>query len=140
MLYIVSQEGIKDSDRKRLLDLAKISNEDQGCISNLRFLGVTLLKAAKKKVQKQEKKKAKKQRDDAPAYDLSRYTPQVKIIGQELLENALSPDEFPYIKEDPSALDNNNSSQNEPKSLRKDKAAPKWANKEKRKTVIQLKV
>lgn len=44
MLYIVSQEGIKDSDRKRLMDLANVSIPDQGCISNLRFLGVTLLK------------------------------------------------------------------------------------------------
>lgn len=135
MLYIVSQEGIKDSDRKRLLDLAKISHDDQACISNLRFLGVTLLKAAKKKQQKQEKKKNKKQRDDAPAYDLSRYTPQVKMIAQELLENSLSPDEFPFVKEDPSALDSNNNASSEPKSLRKDKAAPKWANKDKRKTV-----
>lgn len=44
MLYIISQEGIKDSDRKRIMDLAKISFEDQSCISNLRYLGVTLMK------------------------------------------------------------------------------------------------
>lgn len=62
MIYIITQEGIKDAgilnsifkflnkknlDRKRLMDLAKISNEDQGCISNLRYLGVTLLRVNK---------------------------------------------------------------------------------------------
>lgn len=44
MLYIISQEGIKDSDRKRLIDLAKLSNTDAACISNLKYLGVTLSK------------------------------------------------------------------------------------------------
>jgi hypothetical protein len=29
MTYIISQEGIKDGDRKRLMELANISHEDQ---------------------------------------------------------------------------------------------------------------
>jgi syntaxin-binding protein 1 len=44
MLYIISQEGIKDGERKRLMDLAKVTQEEQSYISNLRYLGVTLLK------------------------------------------------------------------------------------------------
>jgi len=135
MLYIVSQEGIKDSDRKRLMELASISNDDQGCISNLRFLGVTLLKGAKaKKIQSKEKKKNKKQRSDAPPYELSRYVPQFKIIGQELIDNTLPLEEFPFVKEDPNAVENVPSAKDDVKSLRKDKAQPKWANKEKRKS------
>lgn len=42
--YIVSQEGIKDSDRKRLIELAAISSDDENSIANLRFLGITLSK------------------------------------------------------------------------------------------------
>lgn len=44
MIYIISQEGIKEADRKRLMELAKISHEEQTCIDSLRFLGVTLSK------------------------------------------------------------------------------------------------
>src|SRR5690349_19061477 len=44
MIYIISQEGIKDGDKKRLLELAKISPEEEAIISNLRYLGITLLK------------------------------------------------------------------------------------------------
>jgi hypothetical protein len=134
MLYIVSQEGIKDADRKRLMDLANISIDDQGCISNLRFLGVTLLKAPRaKKTQTKEKKKSKKQRDDAPSYDLSRYVPQVKFIAQDLIDNTLPLEEFPFVKEDPNNIDTP-TAKDDVKSLRKDKAQPKWANKDKRKS------
>ena len=37
-------------------------------------------KTKKKEVKKE--KKNKKQRDDAPPYELSRYVPQLKFIGQ----------------------------------------------------------
>jgi len=133
MLYIVSQEGIKEADRKRLMDLAQISNEDEGCISNLRFLGVTLLKGAKAKKVSEKKSSKKKQRDDAPPYELSRYVPQLKVIAQDLIDNTLSADEFPYIKEDGNANDVKDA-KDDVKSLRKDKAQPKWANKDKRKS------
>jgi len=80
-----------------------------------------------------KKKKSKKQRDDAPSYELSRYVPQVKVIAQDLIDNALPLDEFPYVKEDPNALDAP-TAKDDVKSLRKDKAQPKWANKDKRKS------
>ncbi len=84
----------------------EISNEDEGCISNLRFLGVTLLKGAKaKKVQDKEKKGKKKQRDDAPPYELSRYVPQLKVHTQEAADGTLSVEEFPYVKEDPNSAE-----------------------------------
>lgn len=30
------------------------------------------------------------------SYDLSRYTPELKDIGQQIIENKLSRDDFPY--------------------------------------------
>ena len=35
MLFIISQEGVKDADRKRLFDIGNISPADQAMISNL---------------------------------------------------------------------------------------------------------
>jgi len=77
--YIVSQEGIKDSDRKRLLEFAAISSEDERCIANLKFLGVTLSKPPQaKNKQKVKEKKKKKGDDDVPPFELSRYVPIFK--------------------------------------------------------------
>jgi len=54
---------------------------------------------------KKRKKKKDRQRDDAPPYELSRYVPQIKVIGQDLIDNTLSVEEFPYIKEDPNTAE-----------------------------------
>jgi len=134
MLYIISQEGIKDSEKKRLLDLGKITAEEQSYISNLRYLGVTLLKGAqaKKKKQMSEKKK-KKQRGDAPPYELSRYVPTIKKVGEDLIGGSLDNVEFPAVKEDFSPLATRDTGAKPTTSLRKS-LQPKWADKEKRKS------
>jgi len=136
MLYIISQEGIKDGDRKRLMEMAKVSSSEQSCISNLRYLGVTLLKGAQaKKKQKLSEKKKKKQRDDAPPFELSRYAPAIKKVGEDLIAGQLDLTEFPTVKEDFSNLvkdpkaDNNKPTTSLRKSLQ-----PKWADKSQRKS------
>jgi len=136
MLYIISQEGIKDGDRKRLMELAQVTAVEQSYISNLRYLGVTLLKGtqAKKKKQMSDKKK-KKQRDDAPPYELSRYIPAIKKVGEDLISNVLEISEFPAAKESVGELskDSKAESKKPAKSLRQN-LQPKWADKEKRKS------
>lgn len=125
MIYIISQEGIKDPDRKRLMDIAKVSLQDQGCISNLRHLGVTLLKGAQaKKKQKLKEKKKKKGTESAPAYELSRYVPNLKKIGEDFLQNSLPNSEFPYVKEPLNSEPEVPVSSKEGTSLR---TQPKWA-------------
>lgn len=44
ILYIISQEGITDSIREQLSKKANLSDEDQICVGNLRYLGVSLEK------------------------------------------------------------------------------------------------
>ncbi|PRP79539.1 Sec1-like family protein [Planoprotostelium fungivorum] len=131
MLYIISQEGIKDADRKRLMELAHIPPVHQSAIANLRFLGVTLMKGTKaKKTQKMKEKKKSKQRTDAPPYELSRYVPALKVLGQEALENTLDTKDYPYLKEDAAAEKSASSAPNNYRTS----TQPKWANKDKRKT------
>eukprot|EP01117_Protostelium_nocturnum_P003438 TRINITY_DN1446_c0_g1_i1.p1 TRINITY_DN1446_c0_g1~~TRINITY_DN1446_c0_g1_i1.p1 ORF type:complete len:630 (-),score=247.36 TRINITY_DN1446_c0_g1_i1:73-1929(-) len=132
MLYIISMEGIKDSDRKRLIDLAHITAEDQGSIANLRYLGVTLMKGTKaKKTQKVKKDKKSKERTDAPPFELSRYVPVLKTLGQDMLENSLNTTEYPYLKEGAQEKSNNNA---DAAVSYRSSAQPKWADKNKRKS------
>ena len=57
MMFVISQDGIKQEQRKELMELAAISPEDQVGILNLFYLGVTLLQGAQAKKKKAEKKK-----------------------------------------------------------------------------------
>jgi syntaxin-binding protein 1 len=101
MLYIIAKEGVKDEDRRRLLEHANISSEETNAITNLALLGVKLSQASKTNRQKSKPKDRRKKRDDEVSYDLSRYIPNLKMICQELLDGTMKPDAYPFVK-DPS--------------------------------------
>jgi hypothetical protein len=82
MIYIASQEGVQKNEIDKLIDLAKISLEDQASIINLKHLGVSLLKKIDKKNTKKSKDKKQKPREDSPPYELSRYIPELKSIAE----------------------------------------------------------
>jgi syntaxin-binding protein 1 len=63
MLYIISKEGIKDEDRRKLLEHANITSEEITAITNLGFMGIKLSQNQKQKGKKGSKGN-KKKRDD----------------------------------------------------------------------------
>jgi len=135
IIYIISQEGIKDSDRKRLMDLAGVSIADQATISNISNLGVTLNKGAKGKNKGKKKDTRKKRRDDVP-YELSRFAPTLSSILEDLAQDKLDATEFPFVREDPtfSSGKGASSSKNEKVSLKgAGSKQPRWADKGKKK-------
>jgi len=136
IIYIISQEGIKDQDRKRLMDLAKISPAEQATIANISSLGVTLNKGAKGKSKKDsKKKKSKKHGDDVP-FELSRYVTALTGILEDLMEDNLSPSDYPFVREDPgvSSSKNNAPPKNDARSLKGAASKqPRWADKGKKK-------
>jgi hypothetical protein len=99
IIYIISQEGIKDQDRKRLMELANVSIQDQAVIANISALGVTLNKGAKGKSKKKDSKK-KKRGDDVP-FELSRYVPTLAGILEDLVKDNLNSADFPFVRDDP---------------------------------------
>jgi len=101
MTYIISQSGIKDADRRKLMEAAHISQQDQNAISNLFYLGVALTKASTN-VKKERKSKNKKRVNDV-SYDLSRYIPALKGIVEALLEENLPVADYPFVKDGPSS-------------------------------------
>lgn len=103
IIYIISQEGIKDQDRKRLMELAKVSIQDQAVIANISALGVTLNKGAKgkSKSKKDSKKKKNKHTGDDVPFELSRYVPTLASILEDLVKDNLSSSEFPFVRDDP---------------------------------------
>eukprot|EP00158_Paraphelidium_tribonemae_P008493 Partr_v1_DN28591_c1_g1_i2_m73046 putative syntaxin binding protein len=98
MLYIISKDGLKEEDRRRLFEHANISSELSTAITNLALLGVKLAYSKQKKATKNTKK-SKKRDDDVP-YELSRYQPVLKKVMTEACEGVLSPEVFPFVKKD----------------------------------------
>jgi len=129
MLFIISQDGMKDSDRERMMRYAKLPSEDQETISNLGYLGVKLTKKVIRDKQKQKKKKAAKSSEDVPdgMYELSRFVPRVKGVLNQLVAGDLSESDYPYM-DGTSAAAAAGGDDKKKKSL---KAAPKWADKSK---------
>ena len=101
IIYIISQEGIKDQDRKRLMELAKVSVQDQTLIANISALGVTLNKGAKGRSKKKDSKKKKRHTNDDVPFELSRYVPVLAGILEDLVKDNLSSDAFPFVREGP---------------------------------------
>jgi len=135
MIYIISQEGIKEQDRKRLMDLAKISNQEQNSIANLYYLGVNLMKGAKGKRKNASKKSKKKRKEDVP-YELSRYVPNVKDIMEDIVNDKLASTEFPFFREDPGVASSSKASSGSRQSASLKGAGskqPRWADKGKKK-------
>ena len=99
MIYVATQDGIKQDERRQLLNLAGISPEDQVAILNLFYLNVTMLQGTK---EKKEKKKVLRDFEEA-TYDVSRYVPPLKQLCGDLLDKGLELAAYPYTTE-PKAL------------------------------------
>ena len=74
-----AEDGIRQDERRQLIQLAGISPEDQDAIINLFYLNVTLLQGTSKG------KRHTKKTGGGEGYDVSRYVPPLKRVLEELL-------------------------------------------------------
>ena len=123
MLYIISQEGIKESNRNKLLEICRFDTKDTFAVTNLKYLGVSLEKGPTR-----SKKKAERNSE----YNLSRYIPPLKIIGSSLISGEVLKD-FKYVrKEDAKRFIPTNLNQESDVKSRRSNHQAKWGKKEKK--------
>jgi len=89
LLYSISQDGLKDGERKSLLQLGKLPIEDQCLLINLKFLGINPLKGGG------NQRKSPKKSKNASVFQLSRFTPSIKKLAEDLVLGKLPNSEFP---------------------------------------------
>ena len=94
MIYVITQDGIKQEERRELSRLADISPEDQVAILNLFYLQVTLLHGTSSR----KRGVAKRDRVAGEGYDVSRYVPPLKRQMEELLTSGLPSADFPFVE------------------------------------------
>eukprot|EP00835_Amoeboradix_gromovi_P005630 NODE_549_length_6847_cov_0.284084.p1 type:complete len:562 gc:universal NODE_549_length_6847_cov_0.284084:5032-3347(-) len=112
MLYIYFKSGIKDDDRRKLLEHANIPYQDAEAITNYAYFGVQLTKNKTAKLTKSVKKVFSKKRkpDDVP-FELSRFVPNLKNALEDFCDGTFDKSAWPAVREpkdDRTQLSSNN--------------------------------
>ncbi|KAJ3184458.1 Syntaxin-binding protein 1 [Gaertneriomyces sp. JEL0708] len=106
MLYIISRNGISDSDRQKLMEQAKLSLEESQAVHNLSMLGVRLSASlmGRKGENRGEYAYGLRDRGKEHKFENSRYTPVLKYILEDNVKNIADAKVFPWVRE-PSAAE-----------------------------------
>lgn len=132
MIYIIAQDGIKESTRKKLFTVAKLNDKDQDAIQNLFHLGITL-QTNRKNSSTLSSATLKKNAALAKSTQLSlmRFIPVIADLIDGIVNGTLDRQTYPYLKEPPEAEHTGRSAASARSARTKPSAAPranKWRN------------
>ncbi|KAL1249580.1 hypothetical protein QQF64_020585, partial [Cirrhinus molitorella] len=99
LLYIFSLNGTTTENLNKLIQHVKIEDE-RGYIQNWEHLGVPILN---KPSMLSFRKPSRRDRSDKETYNVSRWTPVIKDVMEDAVENKLDAKDWPYQSECPSA-------------------------------------
>ncbi|KAF7997021.1 hypothetical protein HCN44_005298 [Aphidius gifuensis] len=91
-LYVISKNGISDENLNRLVHHAQISQDDKQTIINLANLGINVDGKGKKVYTVPRKERITEQ-----TYQMSRWTPVIKDIMEDSIEDKLDTKHFPFL-------------------------------------------
>merc|ERR1719216_302052 len=94
LLYIQSKNGISEENFTKLIQHAQIPNEDKDMITNMGYLGQNVVVDGNRKKVWQMRRK---ERTSENTYQMSRWTPMVKDIVEEAIEDKLDNNHFPFL-------------------------------------------
>ncbi|KAL2736185.1 LOW QUALITY PROTEIN: protein ROP-like isoform X1 [Vespula maculifrons] len=93
-LYVISKNGINEENLNRLVNHAQISADDKQTIVNIANLGINVVVDGNRKklytVQRKE-------RITEQTYQMSRWTPVIKDIMEDSIEDKLESKHFPFL-------------------------------------------
>jgi syntaxin-binding protein 1 len=98
-LFLITQEGVEEKTRKKLVETAQLDAAGEDALANLTYLGVSLKKASLKAkllaAATGKKKKGKAAIEDEVPYELSRFQPVLRDVIENLVNDELSETQYP---------------------------------------------
>nr|XP_043067199.1 protein ROP-like [Drosophila bipectinata] len=93
-LYVMIKNGISEENLTKLFTHAQLSAKDQDMVRNLSYLGINVIADSRKKLYSVPRK----ERITESTYQMSRWTPVIKDIMEDCIEDKLDLRNFPFLK------------------------------------------
>ncbi|XP_034119264.1 protein ROP isoform X1 [Drosophila sulfurigaster albostrigata] len=93
-LYVMIKNGISEENLTKLFTHAQLSTKDQDMVRNLSYLGINVIADSRKKIYSVPRK----ERITESTYQMSRWTPVIKDIMEDCIEDKLDQRHFPFLE------------------------------------------